>query len=59
MPMISMISMEASMNIEDYLYTGGSKLDIIIIPIMLAFGFITPLPYNYWRLKNMVRLAIK
>ena len=52
MSMISMISMEASMNIVDYLYTGGAKLDIIIIPIMLVVGFITPLPYNYWRLKK-------
>ena len=52
MSMISMISMEASMNIVDYLYTGGAKLDIIIIPIMLIVGFITPLPYNYWRLKK-------
>ncbi|MGY9059070.1 MAG: hypothetical protein ACKVHI_04755 [Candidatus Puniceispirillales bacterium] len=26
---------------------------------MLLVGFLTPLPYNYWRLKNMVRLVIK
>jgi hypothetical protein len=23
-----------------------------VVPIMLISGFITPLPYNYWRLKK-------
>ena len=32
-------------------FTGGAKLTWWIIPIMLFVGFITPLPYNYWRLK--------
>ena len=51
MSLISMISMELSMNIVDLILVGGAKLTIWVIPIMLFAGFITPLPYNYWRLK--------
>jgi|TARA_B110000196_G_scaffold117626_1_gene102191 hypothetical protein len=50
MSMISMISMEVSMNLMDVLITGGAMLTWWLIPIMLGVGFITPLPYNYWRL---------
>jgi hypothetical protein len=50
MSMISMISMEISMNLVDVFITGGAMLTWWIIPIMLGVGFITPLPYNYWRL---------
>tara|TARA_B100000401_G_C52786114_1_gene710910 strand:- start:1306 stop:1797 length:492 start_codon:yes stop_codon:yes gene_type:complete len=52
MSLISMISMEAAMNIVDYLLTGGAMLTWWVIPIMLFAGFITPWPYNYWRLKK-------
>ena len=52
MSLISMISMEVSMNLIDFIATGGAVINIWIIPIMLLFGFITPLPYNYWRLKK-------
>ena len=52
MSLISMISMEAAMNLTDYLITGGAVLNLTVIPIMLLAGFITPLPYNYWRLKK-------
>ena len=52
MSFISMISMEAAMNIADVLLTGGAKLTWWVIPIMLLVGFLTPLPYNYWRLKK-------
>jgi hypothetical protein len=52
MSLISMISMEVSMNLTDYLITGGAVLNLTVIPIMLLAGFITPLPYNYWRLKK-------
>ena len=52
MSLISMISMEAAMNLTDYLLTGGAMLTWWVIPIMLIAGFITPLPYNYWRLKK-------
>ena len=50
MSLISMISMEATMNLTDYLLTGGAMLTWWVIPIMLAVGFVTPWPYNYWRL---------
>ena len=52
MSMISMIAMEASMNITDWLLTGGALLTWWVIPIMLIAGFIVPWPYNYWRLKK-------
>ena len=52
MSLISMISMEFAMNLTDYLITGGAVLNLTVIPIMLLAGFITPLPYNYWRLKK-------
>ena len=52
MSFISMIAMESSMNVTDYLMTGGAMLTWWAVPIMLFVGFITPWPYNYWRLKK-------
>ncbi len=52
MSFISMVSMEVTMNLTDYLLTGGAMLTWWIVPIMLAVGFVTPWPYNYWRLKK-------
>jgi len=52
MSFISMISMEVAMNFTDYFLTGGAILNWWVIPIMLAVGFVTPWPYNYWRLKK-------
>jgi hypothetical protein len=52
MSLISMISMEAAMNIVDVILTGGAMLTPQVILPMLIAGFITPLPYNYWRLKK-------
>ena len=52
MSLISMISMEAAMNLTDYFLTGGAMLTWWVVPIMLFVGFITPWPYNYWRLKK-------
>ena len=52
MSFISMISMEIAMNLTDYLLTGGAILTWWVIPIMLTVGFLTPWPYNYWRLKK-------
>ena len=52
MSFISIISMEITMNITDYLLTGGALLTWWVIPIMLIVGFLTPWPYNYWRLKK-------
>ena len=52
MSFISMVSMEVAMNLTDYLLTGGAMLTWWVIPIMLIVGFLTPWPYNYWRLKK-------
>ena len=52
MSFISMISMEVAMNLTDNLLTGGAMLTWWVIPIMLIVGFLTPWPYNYWRLKK-------
>ena len=52
MSFISMVAMESAMNITDYLMTGGAMLTLWAVPIMLIVGFITPWPYNYWRLKK-------
>ena len=53
MSLISMISMEIMMNLTDYIFTGGAILTWWVIPIMLIVGFLTPWPYNYWRLKKL------
>ena len=52
MSLISMISMEVAMNLTDYILTGGAMLTWWVVPIMLLVGFVTPWPYNYWRLKK-------
>jgi hypothetical protein len=52
MSFISMVSMEISMNATDYFLTGGAMLTWWVVPIMLIVGFLTPWPYNYWRLKK-------
>ena len=53
MSLISMIAMEAAMNVTDVILTGGAVLNWWVIPFMLVAGFVTPLPYNYWRLKAL------
>ena len=52
MSLISMLSMEIMMNLTDFMLTGGAILTWWVIPIMLIVGFLTPWPYNYWRLKK-------
>ncbi len=52
MSFISMVSMEITMNLTDYLLTGGAMIVWWVVPIMLLVGFLTPWPYNYWRLKK-------
>ena len=52
MSFISMVSMEISMNATDYFLTGGAMIVWWVVPIMLSVGFLTPWPYNYWRLKK-------
>ena len=52
MSFISMVAMETAMNVTDILLTGGALLTWWAMPIMLLAGFLTPWPYNYWRLKK-------
>ena len=52
MSFLSMIAMEISMNTVDWLVVGSAKLIWWVIPLMLLVGFLTPWPYNYWRLKK-------
>ena len=51
MSFISMVAMEISMNLTDLILAGG-VITWWVIPVMLTAGFITPWPYNYWRLKK-------
>lgn len=53
MSLISMVAMEIAMNLTDYYLTGGAVFVWWVVPIALFFGFITPWPYNYWRLKKL------
>lgn len=52
MSFISMLAMEAAMNLTDYVLTGGAILTWWVIPVALFVGFVTPWPYNYWRLQK-------
>jgi len=52
MSFISMLAMEIAMNTTDYILTGGAMLTWWVVPIMLSIGFLTPWPYNYYRLKK-------
>ena len=52
MSFISMLAMEIAMNSVDWLILGDAKLVWWIVPIMLIVGFLTPWPYNYYRLKK-------
>ena len=51
MSFISMVAMELAMNAVDVVFAGG-VLVWWVIPLMLIAGFLTPLPYNYFRLKK-------
>ena len=51
MSLMSMIAMEIAMNTVDVVLTGGVIVWWVLPPMLLA-GFITPLPYNYYRLKK-------
>ena len=53
MSLISMVTMEIAMNATDYFLTGGAILTWWVVPLMLTVGFVTPWPYNYWRLKKL------
>ena len=52
MSFISMVAMEVAMNSVDWLILGEAKLVWWILPLMLLAGFLTPWPYNYYRLKK-------
>ena len=52
MSLISMVSMEIAMNSVDWIIMGEAKLTWWVIPMMLLAGFLTPWPYNYYRLKK-------
>ena len=53
MSFISMLMMEIAMEITDLLFTNGELgMSPLAIPFMLVVGFLTPWPYNYWRLKK-------
>ena len=53
MSLISMLGMEAAMNLTDFMMTGGAVITWWVLPYILVAGFIAPLPYNYWRLKAL------
>ena len=50
MSMISMLGMEAAMNVVDFFLAGGARLMLWVLPFMWLAGFLAPWPYNYWRL---------
>ncbi len=52
MSLISMIGMEIAMNSVDFILNGKAVINIQTIGPVLLAGFLTPLPYNYWRLKK-------
>ena len=54
MSFLSMVSMELAMNVTDLVLAGGTaQIQLSFLPLILFFGFITPWPYNYWRLKTL------
>ena len=53
MSLISMIAMEIAMNLTDFMVTGGATITWEVLPFILLAGFVTPLPYNYWRLRQL------
>ena len=53
MSFLSMLAMEVAMNTTDFIITGEAKLTLSVLLPMLLAGFITPWPYNYWRLKKL------
>ena len=52
MSFISMLAMEIAMNSVDWFILGEAKIVWWIIHLMLLAGFLTPWPYNYFRLKK-------
>ena len=50
MSLISMISMELAMNFTDLYLFNTLRIELWSLFPVLLVGFITPWPYNYWRL---------
>lgn len=57
MSFISMVAMEIAMTATDFMFTGGKaafdqwQYWLALVPALIA-GFITPLPYNYYKLRK-------
>ena len=52
MSMVSMLLMEAAMNLADFGMMGAPAITLSVLPITLGAGFFAAWPYNYWRLKK-------
>ncbi len=52
MSFISMLGMEATMNMVDFFLVGGARIVLWALPFIFLAGFVTPWPYNYWQLKK-------
>ncbi len=52
MSFVSMIAMEIAMNATDYALVGKAAMTWWSVAPSLLAGFVTPWPYNYWRLKK-------
>ena len=49
---MSFVSMEVAMNTTDFMLNGEAVINLRSLPLILAAGFLSPLPYNYWKLKK-------
>ena len=52
MSFVSMVGMEIAMNTTDFMINGEAVINFRSLPLILLAGFLTPLPYNYWKLKK-------
>jgi len=52
MSMVSMLLMEAAMNLIDYGMMGAPAITLSVLPFTLGAGFLAAWPYNFWRLKS-------
>lgn len=52
MSMVSMLLMEAAMNLADFGMMGAPVITLTVLPVTLGAGFLAAWPYNYWRLKK-------
>lgn len=52
MSFVSMVGMEVAMNTTDFMLNGEAVINLRSLPLILSAGFLSPLPYNYWKLKK-------